>query len=667
MPSFRLAAIAGALVLACGAAAAEGAALAADVDPCTDFYAHVNQRWLDRTELPPERTRIGSFDALRIANARLLDGALRAAAERPQAEPTPGRRLVATDFAAGLDERAIEARGLAPLAPWLERIAALKSADGLPALLGALARLQVAAPLALGVAPDAKDKRRYTIGVRQAGLGLPDRDDYFDDGERARRLREAYRVYARRLLGLAGAAPDAAALEALLDFETRLAGATVPRAQLRDPNAVYHPHTAASLAALAPGFDWAAWLAAYAGRADARIVVGEPGFVQAVARLAAAEPAVWRNYLRMRLIDSQARRLPAAFENAERAFHDAAVLGVLQAPPRAERVLQAIGSSPIGEGLGELYVARAFSPQAQQRALQLVADVRAAMRARIERLAWMSAPTKARAVAKLDALVPKIGRPAEWRRYEGLVLAADDFAGNALRLAEWQTAQRLADLGRPVDRTRWNTSPHIVNAFAGGLNDIIFPAGILQPPFFDEQADDATNYGAIGAVIGHEITHHFDDRGRQFDADGNLADWWTEADAAAYKARADRVAALYAGFEPVPGHRINGRLTLGENISDLSGVQIAYDGLQIALQRRGAKAVAGADGLTPSQRFFVAYATIWRSKQRIEAVVNQLRTGTHSPTPYRVLGPLAHTPAFAKAFQCKPGAPMAARDPISVW
>ena len=667
MPSFRLAAIAGALVLACGAAAAGGPALAADVDPCTDFYAHVNQRWLDRTELPPERTRIGSFDALRIANARLLDGALRAAAERPQAEPTPGRRLVATDFAAGLDERAIEARGLAPLAPWLERIAALKSADGLPALLGALARLQVAAPLALGVAPDAKDKRRYTIGVRQAGLGLPDRDDYFDDGERARRLREAYRVYARRLLGLAGAAPDAAALEALLDFETRLAGATVPRAQLRDPNAVYHPHTAASLAALAPGFDWAAWLTAYAGRADARIVVGEPGFVQAVARLAAAEPAVWRNYLRMRLIDSQARRLPAAFENAARTFHDAAVLGVLQAPPRAERVLQAIGSSPIGEGLGELYVARAFSPQAQQRALQLVADVRAAMRARIERLAWMSAPTKARAVAKLDALVPKIGRPAEWRRYEGLVLAADDFAGNALRLAEWQTAQRLADLGRPVDRTRWNTSPHIVNAFAGGLNDIIFPAGILQPPFFDEQADDATNYGAIGAVIGHEITHHFDDRGRQFDADGNLADWWTEADAAAYKARADRVAALYAGFEPVPGHRINGRLTLGENISDLSGVQIAYDGLQIALQRRGAKAVAGADGLTPSQRFFVAYATIWRSKQRIEAVVNQLRTGTHSPTPYRVLGPLAHTPAFAKAFQCKPGAPMAARDPISVW
>lgn len=658
---------AGVLVFACGAvAAADGPVLAADIDPCTDFYAHVNQRWLDRTELPPERTRIGSFDALRIANARLLDSALRAAAERPQAEPTPGRRLVATDFAAGLDERAIEARGLAPLAPWLERIAALKSADGLPALLGALARLQVAAPLAIGVAPDAKDKRRYAIGVRQGGLGLPDRDDYFDDSERARRLREAYRVYARRLLGLAGAAPDAAALDALFAFETRLAGATVPRAQLRDPNAVYHPHTAATLAALAPGFDWAAWLAAYAGRADVRVVVGEPEFLRVVARIAAADPAVWRNYLRLRLLDSQARRLPAAFENATQAFHDAAVLGVQQAPPRGERVLQSIGSSPIGEGLGELYVARAFSPQAQQRALQLVADVRAAMRARIERLAWMSAPTKARAIAKLDALVPKIGRPAEWRRYEGLVLAADDFAGNALRLAEWQTAQRLADLERPVDRTRWNTSPHIVNAFAGGLNDIIFPAGILQPPFFDEQADDATNYGAIGAVIGHEITHHFDDRGRQFDADGNLADWWTEADAAAYKARADRVAALYGGFEPVPGQRINGRLSLGENISDLSGVQIAYDGLQIALQRRGAKA-AVVDGLTPSQRFFVAYATIWRSKQRIEAVVNQLRTGTHSPTPYRVLGPLSNTPAFAQAFQCKPGAPMAARDPIIVW
>lgn len=654
-----------AMPLACGEAAALDAP-AADADACTDFYAHVNQRWLAATELPPDRTRIGSFDTLRVASARRLGDALHLAAAQPQAEPTPGRRLVATEFAAGLDERAIEARGLAPLAPWLDRIAALKSADELPALLGALARVQVAAPLVLGVAPDAKDKRRYTIGVRQGGLGLPDRDDYFDDGERARGLRDAYRRYAQRLLELAGAAPDRAAIDALLAFERRLAAATVPRVQRRDPNAVYHPHTAASLAALAPGFDWVAWLRAYAGRADRRVVVGEPAFLQALATLASADPATWRHYLRVRLLDAHARRLPPAFENAAHAFHDVAVLGLRQPPPRAERVLQAIGTSPISEGLGEHHVARAFSPQAQQRALQLVADMRAAMRARIERLAWMSAPTKARAIAKLDALVPKIGAPPQWRRYEGLVLAADDFAGNALRLAEWQTAERLAELDRPVDRTRWNTSPHIVNAFAGGLNDIVFPAAILQPPFFDEQADDAGNYGAIGAVIGHEITHHFDDRGRQFDADGNLADWWTEADAAAYKARADRVAALYAGYEPAPGQRIDGRLTLGENISDLSGVQIAFDGLQIALKRRGVATDAAAANAA-ARRFFFAYATIWRSKQRIESVVHQLRTGSHAPTPYRVLGPLANTPAFAQAFGCAPGTPMAARDPITIW
>jgi predicted metalloendopeptidase len=324
-----------------------------------------------------------------------------------------------------------------------------------------------------------------------------------------------------------------------------------------------------------------------------------------------------------------------------------------------------IAASPVAEALGELYVARTFSPQAQQRALQLVADIRAAMRARIERLDWMSAATKERALAKLDAIVPKIGAPAQWRRWEGLEFRRDDFAGNALRAAEWQTRERLAELDKPVDRRRWNTSAHVVNAFAGALNDIVFPAGILQPPFFDAGADDATNYGAIGAVIGHEITHHFDDRGRQFDADGNLADWWSAADAAAYRERADRVAALYAGYEPAPGLRIDGRLTLGENISDLSGVQIAWDGLQIALARDPDATPAGT--AAAARRFFVANATLWRSKQRAEAVVTQLRTDSHAPARWRVLGPLSNMPAFARSFGCKAGAPMAAIDPITLW
>ena len=658
-------------VLAAAAALAACAAVAAEapadgIDPCVDFYAYVNRAWLDQTELPPDRARIGIFDSLRVANAQLLERALGEAAARPDAEPTPGRRLVATDFAAGSDEKAIEARGLAALKPLLDRIDALGSADELPPLLAALARAQVAAPLAVFVSPDAKDKRRYALYLRQSGLGLPDRDDYVDDNEHARRIRDAYRVYAQRLLALAGAPADETTVDTLFGFEKKLAAASLARAQQRDPVAVYNPHDVHTLGAFAAGFDWAAWLRAYAGRDDLRLIVGETGFVRAFAKLTAEPPAVWRSYLRVRLLDAYARRLPKPFDAAAFAYHDAAIRGLRQPLPRAERIVQAIGATAVAEGLGEIYVARAFSPKAQQRASQLVADVTAAMRQHIEQLDWMGAPTKQRALAKLAAIAPKIGAPATWRRYDGLVFRRDDFAGNALRAAEWQTADRLAELDKPVDRTRWNTSPYIVNAYAGTLNDIVFPAGILQPPFFDADADDATNYGAIGTVIGHEITHHFDDRGRQFDADGNLADWWTEPDAAAYKARVDRVVALYEGYEPVPGQRINGRLTLGENVSDLSGVQIAYDALQAAIGRDPA-AGATINGRTAAQRFFVAYATLWRGKQRVEALVNQLRTDPHSPAPYRVLAPLSNNAAFAAAFSCKPGSPMAAAQPVTVW
>lgn len=659
-----------AALLAAGAAAAfDPRSLSPQIDPCSDFYGHVNARWEAATPLPADRGRIGSFDELRRLNAERLAALMVEAAADPARQPTPGRRLVATDYAAGMDAAAIDRAGLRALQPWLQRIGALRDAAELPALLAALARLQIG-PIAASVGPDAKDKRRHQLALRAAGLGLPDRGDYLNSDTHTQRLNTAYRGYLQQLFTLAGAPADAATVEAVVAFEKQLAEAMQPRAALRDPNAVYNLHTAASLAAVAPGFDWAGFVAAYTGRPaqGLQFVVSEPGVATALARLAGTAPlATWGAYLRARLLDALAPRLPPAFADASFAYHGTAVRGLRQPPPRAEQVLQDIGAGPVAEGLGELYVARHFSPRAQARALQMVADVKAAMRARIQALAWMGPVTRQRAIAKLDALVPKIGVPPQWRRYEGLELRRDDFAGNRLRVLEWQSAERLAELEQPVDRSRWNTSPHIVNAFAGGLNDIIFPAGILQPPFFDDNADDAVNYGGIGSVIGHEITHHFDDRGRQFDADGNLSDWWAPEDAAAYRARADRVARLYSGYEPAPGQRIAGRQTLGENISDFSGVQIAYDALQIALQRGGAQAGAAIDGFTPQQRYFLSYATIWRSKLRSEALVNQLRTGNHSPGPYRVLGPLSNMPAFAAAFQCKPGAPMAAGDPITVW
>ena len=324
------------------------------------------------------------------------------------------------------------------------------------------------------------------------------------------------------------------------------------------------------------------------------------------------------------------------------------------------------GSEPLAEGLGQLYVARAFSPEARARAVAMVEDIKVAMRSSIQRLDWMSAPTKTRAIGKLDAMVLKIGFPDRWKTYQGLVIARDDYSGNWLRANVREFQQRLADLGQPVDRTRWFTSPHLVNAFAGGLNEIVFPAAILQPPFFSAQADDAVNFGGIGAVIGHEITHHFDDRGRQYNEVGNLQEWWSAEDAARYKERAAKVAQQYSAYAPLPGQTINGQQTLGENISDLGGVTLAYDGLQSALKRGTTNKI---DGYTPEQRFFLSFATIWRTKTRTEALIDQLRTDSHSPGRYRVLGPLANVPAFAQAFSCPPGAPMMrpASEQISIW
>jgi predicted metalloendopeptidase len=673
MPLFPLRAPAAALALALAGASA--AAAEPVPSACTDFDAYVNGRWHATTELPAHRSRVGSFDTLRSGNAALLEKALAALVAEPARQTSPGLRLLAAYHASGMDTAAIEQQGLAPVAPWLARIAAL-TREELPALLGDLARLQVAAPLSLSVGSDALDADRHALIASAAGLGLPDRDDYLrGDDERSKTLIAAYRDYARTLLEAAGAPADAATLDALLAFETELARAAPTRVQRRDPRAGYNPYTVEGLRALDAGYAWQAWLSAYTGRAEgAPLIVAAPAFAAATARLAQHAPlATWQAYLRVRLLDATAEHLPRRVAQAHFAYRGTAVRGLRTPLPRAEQTVLAIGGAyggaPLAETLGELYAASAFSPQAQARAEQMLDDIRQAMRQRIDALPWMSEPTKQLARAKLDAMRAKIGVPERWRRYEGLVLDAADYAGNLLRVNAWHTAQRLAQLDQPVDRGRWTTSPHIVNAFAAGGNQIVFPAAILQPPFFDPAADDASNYGAIGMVIGHEITHHFDDRGRQFDASGNLRDWWQPADADAYRQRAERVAALYAGFEPVRGVRIDGRLTLGENISDLGGVQIAYEGLQLALarQRAAGREPPLVDGMTPEQRFFMANATIWRSKTRPEALVNQLRTDSHSPGRFRVLAPLSNMPAFAQAFGCRAGDAMVAAEPIQIW
>ncbi len=668
-----LAAAATLLGLAAAAHALDLSGLSKDVKPCDDFYAFVNGNWEAATELPPSRARIGSFDQLRQNNDALLDQALKELADKPELQTTPGLKLIAAYFASGMDEAAIEARGLTSIAPLLHRIDGLQAREDLPTLVALLNRSGISAPLAFSVQPDRKDTRHNVLGLSQSGLGLPDRDDYFRDDERTRTVKAAYRDFARTVLAAAGRPASEPELDALMAFETQLAEASRERAKLRDPNASYNPMSPTELAAAAPGLDWGAYLAVLTAGAKTpqRLIVSQPEFATRVAQLAADTPLpVWRQYLALRVLDAAAPRLPKAFPMAAFDYRGKAITGLQAPPPRSEDVILQIGGrtggEPVAIALGELFVARAFSPEAQKRSLQLLEDVRASMKARIEKLDWMTPATKAKALEKLARMQPMIGAPEKWPQYEGLQINSSDYAGNWLRAALWHSARQVKDLDAPVERGRWRTSPHIVNAFAGGLNQIIFPAGILQPPFFDAKADDAVNYGGIGMVIGHEITHHFDDSGRNFDAGGSLTDWWTPADAAGYKARAEKVAERYSAISPLPGYHINGQLTLGENISDMSGLPIAYEGLQRALKRHGG-ADKRIDGYTPAQRFFLSNALVWRSKVRPEFLMNQVRTDSHSPAKYRVLTPMSNSPYFAQAFSCKPGSAMVASDPISVW
>lgn len=660
---------------------AQAAAATPAPTACSDFDEYVNGRWKAATEMPPSRARIGSFDSLALSNNRLLEAALDELVAEPARQTSPGLKLLAAYYRSGMDLAAIERQGLAAVQPLLARINQLQRED-LPVLLGDLARWGMAAPIAVFVGTDAKDATRHVLSLSQSGLGLPDRDDYTKTDATTQRVKAAYRRHAATLLQAAGTPTNAATddrVDTLMAFESALAAASMTLVQRRDPNATYNPVTVPGLQAQAPGLDWRTFLSTYTGLPDIAdgktpLILGQPAFAAAVAQRVQAAPLdTWRDYLRVRLLDTVAAYGPKLLAQSHFNYTQAAQRGLEQAPPRVESVILQIGGRtgnlPLGKALGELYTTKAFSPQAQARALQMVDDIREGMRQRLRTSPWMSPATQAVALQKLDAMATLIGGPDRWPVFAGLALQPDDYMGNLLKVNAWSTADRLPDLQRPVDRTRWNSSPHVVNAFAAAGNRIVFPAGILQPPFFDERADDASNFGGIGMVIGHEITHHFDDRGRQFDARGNLRDWWSPADVAAYRARADRVAALYSSYQPLPGEPINGRQTLGENLSDIGGMQIAFAGLQIALdrQKKAGKPAPLIDGHTPEQRFFMANAVVWRTKYRTEALVNQIRTGQHSPGRWRILGPMSNMQSFAQAFSCKPGDTMVAGDPIVVW
>ncbi len=627
-------------------------------DPGTDFVRFAAGAWLDRTTIPADEYRWSSFNALAQANLRKLRAVLESAQDDAAAPPNSPTRMVALFYASALDSAAIEAAGLTPLAEELTAIEAMKSPDDLARVVGRLNRIGVDVLGRPGVWADARASGTYTCYLTQGGFALPSRDYYFDDAFAAKRAQ--YHDHVRRVFELLGEPSDAAerGVGAVLGIETALARASKRPEELRDPVSNYNRRSLAELERHAPGFAWRQWAAALGAPELESVVLNHPAFAEAVAAEAAARPlSQWRDYLRWQLVHAYARHLPAAFEQENFRFMDTVLRGTPTPEPGWRRAARTIDAE-IGDALGRLYVARHFPPEAKTRVLAMVGFIRAAFRARLEQLDWMTPETKLRALEKFDSFRAKIGYPDRWKDYAGLVIARDSYAGNVRRSRLWEFARDVARIGHPVDPDEWGMTPPTVNAyFAATRNEIVFPAGILQPPFFDMEADDAVNLGAIGAVIGHEITHGFDDKGRMFDARGSLSDWWQPADVAAFRERSELLVGQYGGYEALPGRFVDGRLGLGENIADLGGVSVAHEALQRALAAGGRP--EPIDGYTPEQRFFLSWAQLWgRTLYRPAALERQLVTGPHAPGGFRAYGPLVNLEEFFAAFGIVEGDPL---------
>jgi predicted metalloendopeptidase len=636
------------------------------VRPQDDFFRFVNGTWLKNTAIPADASSWGAFNELTNKSRDEMHGLLETA-EKSNAPAGSDTRKVGDLYASFLDSARVEQLGLKPLQPELGAIAKVQSSKDLPSAFAHFARLGIQGPFAVNVGQDAKASSVNIVQVNQSGLGMPDRDYYLRSDPAIAKTREAYVAYVTRVLTLARQPDPAGSAKRIVALETAIATPQWDRAKSRNRDLSYNKMTVAGLAAATPAFDWHAYLtdADLAGAKD--VIVHQPDYLRAMNGVVASTPAsTWREYLTFKLIDRYANELPAAYVHARFAFRDSTLSGQQQMSPRWKRGVAEVEGS-LGEAAGQLYVAKYFPPASKARMDQLVKNILAAYKVGIDSLPWMSPATKAQAQDKLAHFTVKIGYPNTWRDYSKLVIRRDDVLGNAMRTAEFGYNDQASHLGQPVDRTRWGMTPQTVNAYYNSTNnEIVFPAAILQPPFFNPTADDAVNYGAIGAVIGHEIGHGFDDQGSKSDGSGNLRDWWTPADRAAFDSRTKKLGAEYAAINPIDTLHINPGLTMGENIGDNSGLAQAYRAYNISLHGKTAPVI---DGFTGDQRFFMGFAQIWRTKFRDAALRNQLLTNPHSPGMVRAFVPLTNNDAFMKAFNVKPGDKMW-RDPadrVKIW
>jgi len=639
------------------------------VKPGDDFFEYADGNWVKNNAIPAKETRWGSFSILHQENTNRLLGILNDISKTPGHPKGSLKQRVGDLYVSGMDSLAIEKRGYDPIKPDLERVAAVSDLDGVVKEAVYERTNGVGSPLfGFGVGQDSKHPLVNIVNFGQGGTSLPDRDNYLKDDARTKKIQAAYKQYIISLFKLTGAndADAAKNAETIFTIETAIAKVQLSRVVMRDPNKTYNKFAVGDFSKLTPHLNWAQLMPLMKINGQDSVLVSSPDFYKALdAQLAATPIADWKIYLQWNVLRGSASSLSSPFVKAGFDFGSALSGQKVQAP-RDERMSNLVDGS-LGELLGQLYVEKYFPPAAKAYMAKLVENLRVTLGERIQGLAWMSPETKTKALKKLAAFTVKIGYPDKWQNYDGLEIDRGDYAGNLRRISQWRYNYNVSQLGKPVDKTRWGMSPPTVNAYYSPTNnEIVFPAGILQFPFFDFGADDAVNYGGIGSVIGHEMTHGFDDQGRQYDGDGTLRDWWTKEDADKFKTRADQVVSQYNAFTVVDTIHVNGKLTLGENLADLGGLNVAYAAFKKTKEGQSNKKI---DGFTPDQRFFLSWAQVWRSSQRPEAAAQRILTDPHSPEQYRTMAPLTNIDAWYKAFNIKEGDKLYKKpeDRTKVW